>query len=173
MIEFGVSQRPIEAHALCIHPLAQHPNRKVLGVRTFGQCACYGDMTWTGNELRLGRRTIAAIEPDAEWPGMWRAKIGDHLTDMANRTRAKDAAMCLALGILNTREKPSEAPRIRFSERVTGYGEHLTHGRRSSAPASRVSRGPGWPQGSPEGHQRRISFYLSSSVTSSSSSHCP
>jgi hypothetical protein len=74
----------------------------------------YGDMTWTGNELRLGRRTIAAVKPDAEWAGI---NIGDHLTDMANRTRAKDAAMCLALGILNTRERPVEAPPIRFSKR--------------------------------------------------------
>jgi hypothetical protein len=78
----------------------------------------YGDLTWTGNELRLGRRTIAAIEPDREWPNMWRARIGGRLTDMANRTRAKDAAMCLALGILNTRERPPEAPRIRYFERA-------------------------------------------------------
>jgi hypothetical protein len=24
----------------------------------------YGDMTWTGDELRLGRRTVAVVEPD-------------------------------------------------------------------------------------------------------------
>lgn len=35
---------------------------------------------------------------------------GRPLSDMVNRTRAKDAAQCLVLGILNTREKPAEAP---------------------------------------------------------------
>jgi hypothetical protein len=36
----------------------------------------HGDLTWTGDR---GRRTIAVIEPDQEWPGMWRARIGQHL----------------------------------------------------------------------------------------------
>lgn len=69
------------------------------------------DLTWTDNCLRYGRRTVAAIEPDGEWPGMWRVRLTG-LSDMVNRTRAKDAAMCLALGVLNTRERRVEAPRI-------------------------------------------------------------
>jgi hypothetical protein len=86
----------------------------------------YGDLIWTGDELRLGRRTVAAIEPDREWPGMWRARSGEHLSDMTNRTRAKDAAVCLALADLNTREKPAEAPRIRYFERpATSILSHI------------------------------------------------
>ena len=78
----------------------------------------YEDLTWTGNELRLGRRTVATIEPDAEWPGLWRARIGDHLTDMTNRTRAKDAAQCIAASNLNGGRETQRSPRIRDSDRA-------------------------------------------------------
>jgi hypothetical protein len=80
-----------------------------------------------GDKLYLGRRHVASIEPES---GMWRVRIpGRPLSDMVNRSRAKDAAQCLVLGILNTREKPVEAPRIHFSEpgRYLGACEHLMH----------------------------------------------
>jgi hypothetical protein len=94
----------------------------------------YGDMTWTGDELRLGRRTIATIEPDAEWPGMWRVRIlARPLSDMTNRTRAKDAARWLALADLNNPREPIRRPRIRYFERAAsiGHAEHLTYGQTS------------------------------------------
>jgi hypothetical protein len=79
----------------------------------------YEDLTWNGNELRHRGRTLATIEPDAEWPNLWRVRRPDgDLTDMVNLTRAKDAARCLALGILNTREKRAVSPRIRYFERA-------------------------------------------------------
>jgi hypothetical protein len=37
-------------------------------------------------------RTVATIEPEAIWPGMWRIRLpGGHHSDMVNLTRAKDA----------------------------------------------------------------------------------
>jgi hypothetical protein len=58
------------------------------------------DAVWRGDDLFLGRRIVASIVPDPTWPGMWRVKIGDRLTDMLNRSRAHDAALSLAEGDL-------------------------------------------------------------------------
>jgi hypothetical protein len=58
---------------------------------------------WHGDRLllRAGRRLLSAIEPDSEWPGMWRVRLPDGLlSDMANRTRVRDAAQLLALATL-------------------------------------------------------------------------
>jgi hypothetical protein len=40
-----------------------------------------------------GKRSGLNVRPDHEWPGMWRIHQGDHVSDMVNRTRAKDAAV--------------------------------------------------------------------------------
>jgi hypothetical protein len=56
------------------------------------------DAVWRGNDLRLGRRVIASIVADPAWPKLWRVKVGDRLTDMVNRSRARDAALSLAPG---------------------------------------------------------------------------
>jgi hypothetical protein len=48
---------------------------------------------------------MARVEADAKWPGMWRVGFGGKLSDMANLSRAKDAAISLVLGELN---KPTE-----------------------------------------------------------------
>ena len=45
---------------------------------------------------------MATVEPEAKWPGMWRVRFGGKLSDMANLSRAKDAAISLVLGELNT-----------------------------------------------------------------------
>jgi hypothetical protein len=37
--------------------------------------------------------TGVTLEPDAQWPNMWRVRKGDLLSDMVNLTRAKDAAI--------------------------------------------------------------------------------
>ena len=66
------------------------------------------DLIWDGRQLRLFSsrgRVLASIEPDQTWPGMWRVRLPDgNLTDMVNLSRAKDAAVSLALGALNHRE---------------------------------------------------------------------
>ncbi|HJT35070.1 MAG TPA: hypothetical protein VJ783_23780 [Pirellulales bacterium] len=67
---------------------------------------CTRDLHWDGNRLRLGRtgRVLATIEPDAAWLGLWRVRVpGGRLSDLVNRTRAKDAALALALAALNSR----------------------------------------------------------------------
>jgi hypothetical protein len=45
-----------------------------------------------------GRRTLLRIERDEVYPEMWRVRRPDgSLTDIVNRTRAKDAAVSIAL----------------------------------------------------------------------------
>ena len=63
---------------------------------------------WKGTSLyRYGSsKVLAEIVPDDKYPGMWRIKLpGAPLSDMVNRTRAKDAAMYLALKELNAGAK--------------------------------------------------------------------
>jgi len=70
-------------------------------------------LTWVGDELVYGRRTLLRIERDGVYPGMWRVRLPDgSLTDMVNRTRAKDAAVSIAFRSLEVSEMPSEAPPI-------------------------------------------------------------
>ena len=61
-------------------------------------------LAWNDLELRLGRRVVATIEPDARWSGMWRARCGSNSSDMVNLTRAKEAAALLALVARHERE---------------------------------------------------------------------
>jgi hypothetical protein len=68
--------------------------------RVFGR----GELAWDGRKLRLGSkhgRVLAAVEPDSKSPGMWRVRHGTKLTDMVNLSRAKDAAISIALAELN------------------------------------------------------------------------
>ena len=59
--------------------------------------------------LRNTGRVVAIVVPDDKWPDMFRARlVGGDISDMANLTRAKDAAVCLALAALN-RQKPEAA----------------------------------------------------------------
>ncbi len=61
------------------------------------------DLKWDSDQLRLvtGHR-LATVERDSKWPSMWRVRLPDgYLTEMVNKTRAKDAAIVLALGRLN------------------------------------------------------------------------
>jgi hypothetical protein len=61
------------------------------------------DLKWKGRELRLATgRLLATIEPDSKYPGMFRVRLPiGRLTDMANITWAKDAAISIALSDLN------------------------------------------------------------------------
>jgi hypothetical protein len=53
---------------------------------------------------------MAIIEPDANWPGMWRVRFGGNLTDMANLSRAKDATISLVLSELNGGSHANKSP---------------------------------------------------------------
>jgi hypothetical protein len=74
------------------------------------------DLTWrreTDGTLvlyRTGSRSILAqIVADRVYPSMWRVKMpSGKLSDMTNLTRAKDAAMSIAISILNRAQKAQE-----------------------------------------------------------------
>jgi hypothetical protein len=60
------------------------------------------DLRWDGDELRLlSGRLVATIERDAD-RGMYRVRLPDGFrSDRVNHTRARDAAIALALADLN------------------------------------------------------------------------
>jgi hypothetical protein len=66
------------------------------------------ELLWDGLDLRSRTkrgRILATIKPDPDWPNLYRIHMPDgHVTDMVNLTRARDAAVCLALNALNERE---------------------------------------------------------------------
>jgi len=65
-------------------------------------------LDWRETELFYGRKKVARIVQDTKYPSMWRVVRPDGtLSDMVNRTRAADAAMGMALALLNNRTKPS------------------------------------------------------------------
>jgi hypothetical protein len=68
-----------------------------------GHCFGTDELVWDKLELRLGSggRVLAMVEPDGNWSGMWRVRSSGTLTDMANLSRAKDAALSIALRELN------------------------------------------------------------------------
>ena len=65
----------------------------------------FQDIRWEGHRLRLSTgRLLATVEPDAQWVGMYRVRLPNgQLTDMVNLSRAKDAAIALALTNLNNK----------------------------------------------------------------------
>jgi hypothetical protein len=73
---------------------------------------------WDGLQLRLkSGRLLATVEPDPKWPKMYRVRLPNgHLTDMVNLSRAKDAAMSLAMAVLNgdAAQTTPEAPPVRY-----------------------------------------------------------
>src|SRR5262245_57161097 len=74
------------------------------------------DLTWRRERdgtlvlCRAGSSAILArIVADRVYPGMWRVKLpSGKLSDMTNLVRAKDAAMSIALSILNREQKAQE-----------------------------------------------------------------
>jgi hypothetical protein len=62
---------------------------------------------WDGHRLRFSTgRLLATVEPDAQWAGMYRVRLpSSRPTDMVNLTRARDAAVSLALSSLNKANK--------------------------------------------------------------------
>ena len=74
----------------------------------------YSVLKWRGNNLcEPGRKTaIVSIVRDEKCPEtMWRVRMPDGwLSDMVNKTRARDAARSIASAIMKDREKPKEVP---------------------------------------------------------------
>jgi hypothetical protein len=74
------------------------------------------DLTWhreRDGTLALCRNgsseILARVVADHVYPGMWRVKMpSGKLSDMTNLVRAKDAAMSVALAILNREQKAQE-----------------------------------------------------------------
>jgi hypothetical protein len=62
-------------------------------------------LQWKDRELFFGRKQVGSVVPDSKYPNMWRVEREDgSLTDMVNLSRAKDAAVTLALASLNNRQ---------------------------------------------------------------------
>jgi hypothetical protein len=77
-------------------------------------------LAWKGDDLyREGSsKALASIERDSTYPDMWRVrKANGTLSDMTNRTRAKDAAESMVLSILNRQETAREGGSIRQTRR--------------------------------------------------------
>jgi hypothetical protein len=69
------------------------------------------NLIWDGDQLyRAGsRRPLLTLIRDEKYPCMWRVRMPDgRLSDIANRTWAKEAAAAIALSILKARETARE-----------------------------------------------------------------
>ena len=66
---------------------------------------------WKGDRLYLGRKLSGyEVIADERWPGMWRVRRPDgSLSDMVNRSRAKDAALTMLDRDLRAGESPPGA----------------------------------------------------------------
>jgi hypothetical protein len=68
------------------------------------------DFNWKGSRLYFEGRIVARIASDAIYPRMWRVIRPDgSLSDMANLTRARDAAVAQVLRNFNGKETALEA----------------------------------------------------------------
>lgn len=72
------------------------------------------ELEWVGRWLVVrgaGKKSPQIeIVPDEKYPGMWRVrKLDGTLTDMVNRTRARDAARAILLYALNGNDKGAVA----------------------------------------------------------------
>jgi hypothetical protein len=77
-------------------------------MRVFARSQLY----WQRNQLfRWGSsKLLAEVIPDSTLPGMWRVQLPNgHRTDMVNLSRARDAAMALAVSYLNRQEREESA----------------------------------------------------------------
>src|SRR6516165_9128844 len=103
--------RAVSCRGALMHAPAR-PRQPFLRPSKTGHCFGRNELVWDGLQLRLGSKdgcVMATIEADANWPGMWRVRFGGKLSDMANISRAKDAAASMVLGELNADRHQSEA----------------------------------------------------------------
>jgi hypothetical protein len=74
------------------------------------------DFHWKDDDLMVGNSRVGVkIIPDSQWPGMFRVEYPeDIISDMANLTRIRDAAIHLAASYLNKDSRISHAKRARI-----------------------------------------------------------
>ena len=77
--------------------------------RVYATC----ELEWKGDRLLVqgGGRHSPSVEvfPDQDWPGMWRIRRPDGtVTDIVNRSRARDAAKAILIAVLNSQETGAE-----------------------------------------------------------------
>jgi hypothetical protein len=67
-----------------------------------------------GQALYYGKVCLARVISDLKWPGMFRVLAQGECSDLCNLSRARDAAMFIALENLNSepQERPCEARRL-------------------------------------------------------------
>lgn len=57
---------------------------------------------WDGLQLHYRHRAVVTLVADEDWPELYRVHLPDgRITDMVNLTRAKDAAVALAMHALD------------------------------------------------------------------------
>ena len=94
--------------------------------RTLQYCLRYGS----------AKHPVAEVVPDKTYPGMWRVRTPDGwLSDMANLTRAKDAAMAIA------ERGPPARNRQRLHWQIAPVGEPLGRAVVSPAPGEHIPQG--------------------------------
>jgi hypothetical protein len=75
-----------------------------------------------GYELRTGGRSVARVVPDVAYPSMYRVERDGKLSDVANLSRAKDAALSLADRAIETRARPvRRSPIARTKKGATAH----------------------------------------------------
>src|SRR5215831_7000547 len=85
-------------------------------IQAVGRAIHSRELVWRksahGLTLHLGRgRGLLDVVPDGTYPGMWRIQTPDgRRSDMVNLTRAKDAAVSVALAIHNRQKQTFETP---------------------------------------------------------------
>ena len=63
------------------------------------------DLQWQSDWLCLRQRKIIQIVRDQQYPSMWHIRLPDGtVTDMLNRSRARDAARSIAITVLSVQE---------------------------------------------------------------------
>jgi hypothetical protein len=77
---------------MTVGALAEQGNKVVRGP-AFTAVAAHGQREAPVRLYIGGKFAGAAVESDPKWPGMWRVRIGDRLSDMGNLTRVRDPAL--------------------------------------------------------------------------------
>jgi len=92
-------------------------------------------MSWRDDMLIFrGRISNYAVVRDEKYATMWRVKRSDGtLSDMVNRSRAKDAAMAMLDRDLRAAESPSEASPVRLSQKSVPEAGSLSEMLKSDA----------------------------------------
>jgi hypothetical protein len=76
------------------------------------------ELAWKGDRLSIAGKAKGphvSVVQDQKYPNMWRVRYPDgQLSDMVNRTRTRDAAKSILLGILNHEETRHVSPLMRF-----------------------------------------------------------